>query len=99
MASDTYAVSSVVFLWKGLYPVAEQNACSEGRLRLVFGMFVARRQRCNPAMTDNVTVRFYLRGSPYKEGDSRKAGNIKAVIERRGKCWRGKESKSDWKRE
>lgn len=98
MALDTHAVSSVVFLWKGLYPVAEQNACSEGRLLSVFGMFVARRQRCNPAMTDNVTVRFCLRGSPYKERDGRKAGNIKAIIERNRKCWRGTESNSDWKR-
>lgn len=65
--------------------MAEQKACGEGRLLRVFGMSVARSQRCNPAMTDNVTARFCLRGSPYKEGDGRKAGNIKAIIERRGR--------------
>lgn len=81
--------------------MAEQNARGEGRLLRVFGMFVARCQCCNPAMTDNVTARLCLRGSPYKEGDGRKAGNIKAIIERRGrgKCWRGGESRSYWRRE
>lgn len=64
---------------------------AKGRLLRVLGMLVARRQHCNPAMTDNVTVRFCLRGSPYKDGDGRKAGSIKAIIERRGrgKCRRG----------
>lgn len=47
--------------------MAERNACRAGHLLRVFGMFVARCQRCNPAMTDNVTARMSLRRSPDKE--------------------------------
>lgn len=64
--------------------MAEQSACSEGRLLRVSSLFVARCQRGNPAMTDNVTARLCLRGSPHKEGDGRKARKENAVIERRG---------------
>lgn len=73
--------------------MAEQDACGEGRLPRVFSMFMARCQRCNPAMTDNVTARLCLRGSHYKEGDGRTAGNIKAIIERRGRGNVGEEGK------
>lgn len=64
--------------------MAEQSARSEGRLLRVSSLFVARCQRRNPAMTDNVTARLCLRGSPHKEGDGRKARKQNAVIERRG---------------
>lgn len=54
-------------------PWQSRMHAAKGRLLRVFGMFVARCQRCNPAMTDNVTARLCLRGSPYKEEDCRKA--------------------------
>lgn len=100
LASDTYSVSWVVFLVEGFVPRGRaERMRRKGRLLRVSGMFVARCQCCNPAMTDNVTARFCLRGSPYKETDGRKAGNIKAIIERRGrgKCWRGgKATATEW---
>lgn len=55
------------FSSSGSYPMAEPSACRAGHLLCVFGMFVARCQRCNPAMTDNVTARLSLRRSPDKE--------------------------------
>lgn len=79
--------------------MAEQSACSGGHLLHVFGMFVARCQRCNPAMTDNVTARLCLRGSPCKEGGGRKAGNIKAITERSWKWLERRKSRSHWRRE
>lgn len=69
--------------------MAEQSARSEGRLLRVSSLFVARCQRGNPAMTDNVTARLCLRGSPHKEGDGRKARKENAVIERRGEMLGG----------
>ena len=42
-------------------------------------------------MTDNVTARLCLRGSPREEGDGGKARKQKAVIERRGEMLGGGE--------